>query len=90
MRNKTKPKNTPTHLAGSYSTSHHERLHLISSLMGTKPIRRRTDVPLESKEESQTPELPVQQFTLKDSVLCFMRDMAQKVQPAKGWECKMA
>jgi len=56
--------------------------------MGTKPIHRRTDVPLEGKEESQTPELPVQQFTLKDSVLCFMRDMAQKVQLAKGWECK--
>lgn len=86
-QNKNK-KNTPTHLAGSLSTSHHKRLHLISSLMGTKPIRRRTDVPLEGKEKSQTPELPIQQFTLKDSVLCFTRDMAQKVQLAKRWECK--
>lgn len=56
--------------------------------MGTKPIHRRTDVPLENKEKSQTPELPVQQFILKDFVICFMRDMAQKVCLAKGWECE--
>lgn len=48
----------------------------------------RTDVPLEGKEKSQTPELPVQQFILKDAVICFMRDMAQKVRLAKGGECE--
>lgn len=52
--------------------------------MGSKPIHRRTDVPLEGKEKSQTPELPSQQLTLEDSVLCFVREVAQKVPPCKG------
>lgn len=83
-----KNKHSPTHLAGSLNTSHQERLHLISSLMGSKPIHRRTDVPLDGKEKSQTPELPSQPFTLEDSELCFVRGVAQKVPLAKGCGCK--
>lgn len=37
--------------------------------MGSKPIHRRTDVPLEGKEKSQSPELPSQPFTLEEPAL---------------------
>lgn len=56
--------------------------------MGSKPIHRRTDVPLEGKEKSQTAEQPSQPLTLEDSAPCFVRDVAHNVPLAKGCGCK--